>query len=194
MILLAFGVLATSLMHLVAAVPPLKARLRQAVGERAYGPVFGIASLVGIAIIVAGWRLSDFVFVYDPPAWGPHVTFVAVLLGFLCLGTFLFRGRLRQVLRFPMGFAVIFWATGHLFANGDLASLILFGGFLAYAVAHIVIGIANGVRPSPEVRGGHDLVALVIGVALYSGMIQMHGVLIGVPVFDISQWAVNAPQ
>lgn len=194
MILLAFGVLATSLMHLVAAVPPLKARLKARVGERAYGPVFGIASLIGIVLVVVGWRLSDFVFVYDPPSWGWHATFTFTLLAFICLGIFLFRGRLRQVLRFPMGFAVIFWATGHLFANGDLASLILFGGFLVYAVAHIAIGIANGVRPSPEVRGGHDLVSIVIGIALYSGMIQMHGMLIGVPVFDISQWAAGAPQ
>ena len=53
MILLAFGVLATSLMHLVAAVPSVKFRLKSMVGERAYGPVFGLASLVGIAIIVA---------------------------------------------------------------------------------------------------------------------------------------------
>lgn len=192
MILLAFGVLATSLIHLVAAVPPLKARLKASVGERAYGPVFGIASLIGIAIIIAGWRLSDFVFVYDPPAWGRHVTFTFTLLGFICLGVFLFRGRLRQILRFPMGIAVIFWATGHLFANGDLASLILFGGFLLYALAHIAIGIANGVRPSPEVRGGHDLLSVIIGIALYSGMIQMHGMLIGVPVFDISPFAASA--
>ena len=189
MILLALGVLATSLMHLVAAVPSLKSRLKARVGERAYGPLFGLASLVGIAIIVAGWKLSDFVAVYEPPAWGRHANFGFMLAAFLCFGIFLFRGRLRQLLRFPMGFAVIFWATGHLLANGDLASLILFGGFLLYAVAHIVIGIANGVRPSPEVRGGHDLVSLVMGVALYGVMVQLHGALIGVPVFDVSQWA-----
>ncbi|HRX36628.1 MAG TPA: NnrU family protein [Aestuariivirga sp.] len=189
MILLALGVLATSLMHLVAAVPSLKSRVKAGVGERAYGPLFGLASLVGIAIIVAGWKLSDFVAVYEPPAWGRHANFGFMLAAFLCFGIFLFRGRLRQLLRFPMGFAVIFWATGHLLANGDLASLILFGGFLLYAVAHIVIGIANGVRPSPEVRGGHDLVSLVMGVALYGVMVQLHGALIGVPVFDVSQWA-----
>ena len=191
MILLALGVLATSLMHLVAAVPSLKARLKERVGERAYGPVFGIASLIGLAVIVLGWRMSDFVFVYDPPAWGHHANFAFTLVAFLCLGIFLFRGRLRQVLRFPMGIAVIFWATGHLLANGDLASLILFGGFLVYAVAHIAIGVANGVRPSPEVRGGHDLLSLIVGIALYSGMIQAHAVLIGVPVFDISRFAAG---
>lgn len=188
MILLALGVLLTSLMHLVAAVPSLKARIKQRVGERAYGPVFGLASVIGILIIVLGWRMSDFVFVYDPPEWGRHANFGLTLVAFLCLGIFLFRGRLRQWLRFPMGIGVIFWATGHLLANGDLASIILFGGFLLYAIAHIAIGLANGVRPSPDVRSGHDLISIVIGLALYSVMIQLHGILIGVPVFNLSQW------
>ena len=185
MILLAFGVLATSLMHLVAAIPPSKARLKAAVGERAYGPVFGIASLIGIAIIVMGWRMSSFVPVYDAPEWGRHANYLLTLIAFICLGIFIFRGSLRQKLRFPMAWASIFWAVGHLLANGDLASIILFGGFFAYALAHIAIGTANGVRPSPEVRGGHDLVSVLIGIALYGIMTQLHGALFGVHVFQL---------
>jgi uncharacterized membrane protein len=185
MIVLALGVLVTSLLHLVAAVPSLKARLKSQVGERVYGPVFGIASLVGIVIIVIGWRMSDFVFVYDPPEWGRHANFLLTLVAFICIGIFIFRGSLRQKLRFPLAVGTIFWAVGHLLANGDLASLILFGGFLLYAIAHIIIGTANGVRPSPEVRKGHDLVSILIGIALYGIMAQLHGAIIGVPVFQL---------
>ena len=186
MILLAFGVAVTSLLHLVAAVPALKARLKLRVGNKAHGPVFGIFSLIGIVIIVWGWRLSDFVAVYDPPSWGRHANFGLTLVAFICLGIFIFRGKLRQRLRFPMAIAVIFWACGHLLANGDLASVILFGGFLIYAFAHLVIGTLNGVRPSPEVRNGHDLISILIGIALYGVMAQLHGALIGVPVFQLS--------
>ncbi len=185
MILLAFGVLATSLMHLLAAVPPLKARIKARVGEKAYGPAFGIASLLGILVIVLGWRASGFVPVYDAPEWGRHANYLLTLIGFVFLGIFIFRGTFRQTLRFPMAYAVIFWAVGHLLANGDMASLILFGGFLVYAIAHIVIGTANGVRPSPEVRAGHDLVSVLIGIALYGIATQLHGALIGVPVFQL---------
>lgn len=186
MYLLAFGVFLTAALHLVAAVPSLKARIKQRLGEKAYGPVFGIASLVGIAIIVIGWRSADFVFVYDPPTWGRHANFLLTLIAFICLGIFLFRGSWRQTLRFPMAFAAIFWATGHLLANGDLASVILFGGFLVYAVLHIVIGTLNGVRPSPVVREGHNLLSVFAGVALYGVMIQAHHALIGVPVFQLN--------
>jgi uncharacterized membrane protein len=186
MIILVLGVIITALLHLVAAVPSLKSSLKDRIGDKAYGPVFGIASLIGIAIIVLGWRMSDFVAVYDPPEWGRHANFALTLVGFICLGIFIFRGSLRQRLRFPMAIGVMFWACGHLLANGDLASVILFGGFFCYAVAHFIIASANGIRPSPEVRKGHDLISVVIGIALYSVMAQAHGALIGVPVFQLS--------
>ena len=186
MLILAFGVFLTAAMHLVAAIPSFKARIKARVGERAYGPLFGLASIIGIVIIVIGWRSSDYVFVYDPPAWGRHVNYVLTLIAFICLGIFLCRGSLRQRLRFPMALAAIFWATGPLFANGDLASIILFGGFLAYGVLHIVIGTINGVRPSPVVRQGHDLLSFFVGVALYGVMIQAHQALIGVPIIQLN--------
>lgn len=186
MFLLALGAFLLAAMHLVAAVPSLKSRIKSGLGERAYGPVFGIVSLLAIALIVLGWRASDFVPVYDPPEWGRHANYLLTLIAFIFLGIFLFRGSLRQKLRFPMAFAVIFWAVGHLLANGDLASVILFGGLLVYAVLHVVIGLANGVRPSPEVRGGHDLLSVLAGIALYGVMAQLHGALIGVPVFQLN--------
>ena len=186
MLLLAFGVLFTAVLHLVAAVPSLKSRIRQRVGEKAYGPLFGLASILGIVIIVLGWRSSDFVFVYDPPEWGRHANYLLTLIAFVFLGIFLFRGSWRQKVRFPMAFAAIFWATGHLLANGDLASIILFGGFLAYAVLHIIIGTINGVRPSPVVREGHNLLSVLGGIALYGVMTQLHAALIGVPVFQLN--------
>ena len=186
MIVLALGVILTSLLHLVAAVPSLKTTLKARVGEKTYGPVFGIASLLGPAIVVFGWRMAEFIPVYDPPGWGRHANFVLTLMAFICLGIFIFRGSLRQRLRFPLAIGVMFWACGHLLANGDLASLILFGGFLVYGAAHYAIASLNDVRPSPEVRGGHDLLAILTGIALYGVMAQLHGAIIGVPVFQLS--------
>ena len=187
MILLALGVLLMSALHLVPAVPALKARVQVTVGERAYGPAFGLAALAALVIVILGWRLSAFVPVYVPPSWGAHANFLLTFIGFLSLGIFLFRGKLRQVLRFPMGLAVIFWAAGHLLANGDLASLILFGGFLLYAILHIVLAAGQGIRPSSETRQGHDLLSLLAGTALYGVMTQLHPVLIGVPILTLTR-------
>ena len=85
---------------------------------------------------------------------------------------------------FPL--SVMLWGIGHLFANGDLASLILFGGLSLYGAAHLALGLAHGIRPSPEVRAGHDILSLIAGVALYIAMVQLHPVLIGVPVLTLS--------
>ncbi len=187
MIILAIGVVLFVALHGVAALPAYKAHLKAWTGERWYGPVFGIASIIALAVIVVGWKNSDFVPVYDPQLWGWYVNYGLTFIGFLCLGVFLFRGSLRQRLRYPMGIATIFWAAGHLFANGDLAGLILFGGLLLGNAAHIAVAIANDVRPSPEVRLGHDGLSLIFGAALYGIMTQLHPALIGVPIFILAK-------
>ena len=187
MIILAAGVLLFALLHGVAAVPRYKSYVRSRTGERWYGPGFGLASLIAVAVIVLGWRSSSFAAVYEPPLWGWYVNYVLTFIGFLCLGIFLFRGSLRQRLRFPMGIATVFWAAGHLFANGDLASLILFGGLLLGSVAHMAVAMSNGIRPSPEVRLGHDVLSFIFGAALYGIMTQLHPALIGVPIFAVSK-------
>jgi uncharacterized membrane protein len=183
MMLLAFGVAAMAALHLIAAVPAWKLRVKEKTGERLFGPLFGLASLAMLAVIAAGWGFAPFMPVYDPPAWGWLANYLLTFVGFLLFGVFLFRGRLRQRLRFPMGLAIIFWAAGHLLANGDQRSLILFGGLATYAAAHIAIAMTQGVRPTPDVRQGHDLLALLAGAALYGVMTQLHPVLIGVPIF-----------
>ena len=184
MILLALAVGLFALTHLVPSMPVIKSKLQTRLGSR-YGALFGITALVSVVLIIAGWRMSEFVPVYEPPSWGWHVTFVMVLIAFLCLGIFIFRGKLRQKLRSPLSIGVLCWGIGHLFANGDLASLILFGGMTCYGLAHLVLGQLNDYRPSPEVRGGHDVLSILGGVALYGLMIQLHGAIIGVPVFQL---------
>jgi uncharacterized membrane protein len=187
MIILAFGVFLFVLLHGVAAVPDFKTYVKSRTGEQWYGPTFGIASVIALAVIVVGWRSSGFIAIHDPQPWGWYVNYLLTFIGFLCLGIFLFRGSLRQKLRFPMGLATIFWATGHLFANGDLASMILFGGLLAGSIGHIAVAAANGVFPAPEVRVGHDGLSLIFGAALYGIMTQLHPALIGVPIFVLSK-------
>lgn len=187
MIILTTGVLLFVALHGVAAVPGLKNYVKVQTGERWYGPIFGIASIIALAVIVLGWRSSEFVAIYDPQPWGWYVNYLLTFIAFLCLGIFLFRGSLRQKLRFPMGVATIFWATGHLFANGDLASLILFGGLLLGSLAHIIVATSNGIHPTREVRIGHDGLSLIFGAALYGIMTQLHPALIGVPIFILSK-------
>lgn len=188
---LAIAVALFAAIHLVPAIPSLKEKLKARFGK-AYGAGFGILSVVTLVLIVLAWRAADAEFVYEPPQWGFAANLGLSFIAFLLLGVFLFRGRVRQVLRLPLAMAVIFWAVGHLLANGDSASITLFGGLLIYAIAHLLLGLAQGFRPSGEVRQGHDVLALFTGIALYGVMIQIHTHVIGVPLFSIHDMSVFA--
>lgn len=185
MTLLALGVALFAVCHLTLALPEAKAALRRRLGKF-YGPGFGVVSLLPLLLIVLGWRGAPLEIVYDAPSWGRMATFILVLFAFLCLGVFLFRGKLRQKLRLPLAWGVVFWSIGHLCANGDVASLILFGGMLLYALVHLGLGFANGMRPSPEIRQGHDVISIIIGVALYGVFAQLHPLFTGVPVVTLT--------
>jgi uncharacterized membrane protein len=185
MILLALGVASFAVFHLTLAVPEAKEALRRGLGKF-HGAGFGLLSLIPLVLIVLGWRMTSFEPVYEAPSWGRIATFALVLVAFLCLGIFLMRGSLRQRMRFPLACSVAFWSIGHLFSNGDIASLILFGGMLVYALAHLSLGIANGIRPQPVIRQGHDMISIIIGVALYGIFAQLHPLFTGVPVVTLS--------
>ena len=43
-------------------------------------------------------------------------------------------GHIKKITKHPMLLSVKIWALGHLLANGELNSVILFASFLAYAV------------------------------------------------------------
>lgn len=186
MVFLALAVALFAAVHLLPSLPALKAPLKARLG-RAWGPVYGIASLVALSLVVLAWRNAPVDPMYDPPPWGFYATFVLVLLAFICLGIFLFRGTWRQRLVLPLSLGVVLWGVGHLFSNGDLASIILFTGFALYGMAHYALGIAAGYRPSPEVRQGHDALSILAGIALFGVMTQMHGALIGVPVLTLTR-------
>ncbi len=188
---LAFAVALFAGLHLIAAVPPLKAGLQQRLGK-VYGPAFGIGSLVSLVLVVLAWQSADRPAVYDPPDWGFRAALALNFVACLFLGLFIFRGRMRQIVRFPLAIAVMLWATAHLIANGDGASVILFGGFLLYGVSHLLLGLANGVRPAPEVRQGHDAMSLLSGVALYGVLIQLHAHLFGIALFSIDDLSILA--
>ncbi len=93
-------------------------------------------------------------------------------------------GRIRTAVKHPMLVATKTWALAHLLANGMLADVLLFGGFLAWAVAdrislkRRVVRPVAGAPPSPW----NDAIAIVGGLALYGiTLFWLHRVLIGVP-------------
>jgi uncharacterized membrane protein len=168
----AFGVV-----HALPAHPGIKGSLKAQIG-RAYGPVYGLLSLLLLVAMLWAYRSTNSEFLYATGDWGWWANWPFSLLGFMCLGIFLFRGSWRNMLRYPMAIGVCLWGTGHLLANGDWRSLVFFGGLIFAALAHVVFARRAPFAPSPE-RQGHNFLSILFGIALYGITTQIHYVLTG---------------
>jgi len=93
-------------------------------------------------------------------------------------------GRIKTAAKHPMLAAVKFWAFAHLLANGTLADVLLFGGFLAWAVVdRISLKRRSTPQAPPSAPPGrwNDAIAVVLGLAIYALLIGWaHARLFGV--------------
>jgi uncharacterized membrane protein len=85
------------------------------------------------------------------------------------------KGRLRGAMRHPQLTAVKVWAVAHLLVNGDLASLILFGGLLVWAVLEVVMINRSEawVRPAPG-EAKKDILLVVITIVMFLAITFVH--------------------
>ena len=146
--------------------------------------IYSLVSLLGFALIVWGWIVyrQEAPQVFDPPSWARHIAWVLVPISLIFVAAaYQPVGYIKKTLKHPFLAGVIVWAAAHLLANGDLASLLLFGGFLAYGIVDRIAVIPRG-DPAPavvSVRG--DIVAIVLGLVLSAILVLfLHQWLFGV--------------
>src|SRR5258708_32523412 len=151
--------------------PPQGARAIERLGEGAWKGLYALVSLAGFVLICYGFGLARQapVILYSPPAWLRYVALILMLPVFpLTLAAYL-PGRIKTAAKHPMLAAVKFWAFAHLLANGMLADVFLFGGFLAWAVGD---RISLKRRSTPQALRGappgasNDAIAVVLGLAI----------------------------
>ncbi|HWK51445.1 MAG TPA: NnrU family protein [Steroidobacter sp.] len=166
--------------------PTFRSRAVAQLGERPYKAIYSLLSIFGFVLLVWGYGVArqQPILVYAPPLWMRHLTLLLMLPVFpLLLATYL-PGRIKAAVKHPMLASVKLWAFAHLLANGMLADVLLFGGFLIWAVAdRISVKRRAVVRPVPGPPPGkyNDLIAVVGGLALYVIFVfGLHLWLIGV--------------
>ena len=150
----------------------LRSRLIERMGEGAWKGLYSLLSLLGFVLICYGFSLARQapIILYSPPQWLRHVTLLLMLPVFPLLAAAYLPGKIKERARHPMLAAVKIWAFAHLLANGMLADVLLFGGFLAWAVFD---RISLKRRPPQMLRSApagrfNDVLAVVIGLALYA--------------------------
>jgi uncharacterized membrane protein len=187
MMLLIAGLVIFLGIHSISIVMPgARDRWVAALGANAWRGVYSLIALAGFVLIIYGYgiaRQSPQV-LYSPPPWLHRVALLLMLPAFPLLFATYLPGRIRTAVKHPMLVAVKTWALAHLLANGMLADVLLFGGFLAWAVADRISlkrrasRPVSGLPPSPW----NDAIAIVGGLAVYAfTLCCLHRLLIGVP-------------
>ena len=148
---------------------------RAAVGEMPGKLIVTILVLAGLVLMVVGYRRAGVDPVYTPLPGMGHLNNLLMLIAVFLFGVGQSKGRVRTYLRHPMLLSVIVWAIAHLLVNGDVASLILFGGLGIWAVVEIAL-INAQTRWTPPAPGGlrGDAINLAISLVLYGLIAGVH--------------------
>lgn len=198
--------------------------LKSALGGNGFRGVYAVAALAALVWTVAAYRAAPYEELWAAGLAARHIP--AVLMPIACIlvvagqtsrsvtsigGESLagdpdpVRG-IATITRHPILWGVVLWAAGHVAANGDLASLILFGGIALLSLggmAHIDYRrrIALGSDWGPfamttsavpflaAMQGRHDIdwrgigwLRVVAGLILYILLIVLHPWLSGVTI------------
>ena len=153
-------------------------------GEAAYKGIYSLLSIIGFVLIVYGKGDSDFVEVWNPPVWTRHLTMLLVLVAMLLLSISQIPNNFKRVIKHPMLLAVTIWGLAHLLANGDLASMILFGGFVVFSVVKMITIEKHKPYVQPiSVKPYWNFVSIIAGFMIYGLAMGFHRSIAGVPLF-----------
>jgi uncharacterized membrane protein len=145
---------------------------RERLGDPGKG-IIAVALLAGLVLIVIGYRSAEdtAVFWYKSPAMTGINNLLMVIAVYLFAASGM-KTRITAIIRHPQLTAVKTWAVAHLLVNGDLASIVLFGTMLIWAVVEVIlINRANRdwTRPVPAPMGKE--IGAVIGTVVVVGVI-----------------------
>lgn len=174
MLLLILGLAAFVLPHLIRRLAP---GLSESLGPARKG-IVALVSVIGVVLMVIGYRAADFVPVYEPLAGMGHLNNLLMLVAVYLYGVGGTKGTLHARIRHPMLLGTLLWAVGHLLVNGDRASVVLFGGLAIWAVGAIVL--LNRAGPWARPTGGRGVKGDLMNLA---GTVVLFGLFAGVHIW-----------
>lgn len=163
------------------AAPHLLKRLAPGARARLGDPGKGVIALLlvaGTVLMARGYGAWD----DSPVFWGrtsalTGINNLLVVVAFYLFAASGLRTRVTRFVRHPQLTAVILWAVAHLLVNGDLASLVLFGGLLLWAL--VEVALINRAEPAwtpPPPAPFRREVMAVVGTAVVVAVVGwIHG-------------------
>jgi len=160
-------------------------------GALGFKGVYTAISLLGLILLVQGYgqaRLNPLI-LWTPPRGMQHATILLMWLAMVLLvASYVPRNQIKAKLRHPMTLSVKVWALAHLLSNGNLADVLLFGGFLIWSV--LVFRAARqrdrlSLHTAPEGTLIGSVLAVTMGTGIWAAFLMggLHLWLIGVMPF-----------
>jgi uncharacterized membrane protein len=180
MLMLTLGVALWSVAHLFKRLAPAA---RDGMGD--LGKLVVTLALIGsLVMMISGYQDAS-----GPVWWGRQPLWVSIsnilmLFAFYMMVASSMKVRITSMVRHPQLTAIKVWSVSHLLVNGDLPSLILFGGLLGWAVVSVII--INRQDGKDAMTGGNtgwsrEALAVLVSVGLYGAVAHAHAYL-GYPV------------
>jgi uncharacterized membrane protein len=213
-------------LHVVVAGTSARGRAIEKLGENVYRAAFSLLSLLGIVWLAHAYRVAGYIETWGQLAWFKPIAallmLVAFLLGVLGMTTpnpmsvggenLLMADTpaqgIHRVTRHPFLWGVAVWAFVHLIANGDVASLVLFGSLFVLAFVGMIsidakrktacgrhwdsYATATSIIPLQAIKEGRNTLViaefkvwqLIVALVLYLAVMHFHQALFGVsPLF-----------
>ncbi|MCB1441644.1 MAG: NnrU family protein [Methyloceanibacter sp.] len=140
--------------HVIPPMPPIRAFLIGRIGRPLYFLAYSLLSLALLAWIVVAARRAPYIALWDPAPWQALVAVALMPLAFWLIvaglaepnplsitlrraGPGFVPGPIVTITRHPVLWGFMIWAAAHIPANGDVVSLILFGGMFVLALGAI---------------------------------------------------------
>jgi uncharacterized membrane protein len=180
MTLLILGLVIFIGIHLLPVFPAWRTELAARWGEGRYKGMFSIVSLVGFALIIAGYAMADRgAQLFPPRPFAIAIAPYAMPVAFILFAAGNMPGYIRQSLKHPMLIGLLIWSIVHLLANGDVRGTVLFGAFLAYAIVDLISAIQRDATKTSEPRVRADVIAVVAGTVIGLLFMTFHRMLFG---------------
>lgn len=211
---LSLAFVAFFLSHSVPVRPPVKPWLVERLGPRGFTLAYSALSLVILGWLIVAAGRAPFIPLWYWAPWQNHAALTVMLLVCLILALtigqpnpFSFGGAhderfdpahpgLVRLMRHPLLMALALWGGVHMLANGDLAHVILFGTFTAFAlIGRRLIDRRKRREMGAEwdwlwqaTRAGRawpaaspdTLLRLLAGIGVFVALIALHPLVLGV--------------
>ncbi len=159
-------------------------------GEKRWKGLYSLMAFAGLGLIIWGYALArqQPQVLWTPPMGLRHASALLMLFSLILLAAAnVPRNGIKTWVRHPMLLGTQLWAVAHLLANGSVADVLLFGGFLAWSSVDLYAALRRDRAAGTRYQGGTmpgTLIAIGAGVALWLLLaFWLHGVLFGVRPF-----------